>query len=213
MAFSISQFKSALERHGGPARNNLFEVSFNSPNSTRWSDSTFNNDDLRFFCKAATLPGISLTTFDYRPTNIEMPQSLPFAVNHEQLECVFIVDDRHRVYRYFHRWLQQIVNYNTDGYSPGSAVPSTAGSNGAQYPWEFGYKKEYSQIMTLRKFSRDLLADVAENQYICQMFGVYPTSIGSTTLSWEENDTYSVLPVSFSYTSLIMSGVAPNIET
>lgn len=208
MAFNIADFKSTIEKHGGPGKNNLFEVSLSSPKAL-WSDERFGNTDVKFFCKTATLPGISLSVFDYRPTNIEMPQSIPFAINHEQLECVFIVDDNHDVYRYFHRWMQEIVNYNHDGHSPESINPNSR-SGAYQYPYELGYKKDYAQTMTVRKYSKYQPTPAALNSYVCTLQGVYPTSIGSTTMSWED-DSYTTLSVSFSYSSIIMSGVQANV--
>ena len=208
MAFNIADFKSTIEKHGGPGKNNLFEVSLTSPKAL-WSDERFGNTDVKFFCKTATLPGISLSVFDYRPTNIEMPQSIPYALNHEQLECVFIVDDNHDVYRYFHRWMQEIVNYNTDGHSPESINPNCR-SGEYQYRYELGYKKDYAQTMTVRKYSKYQPTPSALNSYVCTLQGVYPTSIGSTTMSWED-DSYTTLSVSFSYSSIIMSGVQANV--
>ena len=211
MTFSIDAFKSAMDRYGGPARNNIFSVQFSSlQTGSAWETSEFNSRDLMFFCKAVTLPGISLSVFDYRPTNIEMPQSVPFAMNHEQLECVFIVEDQHKVYSYFHNWMQQIINYNTDGLSGGAVQSPSNDTNYYQMPYELGYKKDYVQTMTIRKYSKS--PTLNNDNYTCSIYGVYPTSIGSTTLSWDENDTYTVLPVSFSYTSFIMSGVTPNLE-
>lgn len=211
MTFSIDAFKSTMDRYGGPARNNIFSVQFSSlQTGSAWETLEFNSRDLMFFCKAVTLPGISLSVFDYRPTNIEMPQSVPFAMNHEQLECVFIVEDQHKVYSYFHNWMQQIINYNTDGLSGGAVQSPSNDTNYYQMPYELGYKKDYIQTMTIRKYSKS--PTINNDNYTCSIYGVYPTSIGSTTLSWDENDTYTVLPVSFSYTSLIMSGVTPNLE-
>ena len=209
MTFSIDAFKSTMDRYGGPSRNNIFSVQFSSlQNGSAWETQDFNSRDLMFFCKAVTLPGISLSVFDYKPTNIEMPQSVPFAMNHEQLECVFIVEDKHKVFSYFHNWMQQIINFNTDGVSGGVVQSPSNGTNFYQYPYELGYKKDYVQTMTIRKYSKSPGLD----GYTCSVYGVFPTSIGSTTLSWDENDTYTTLPVSFSYTSLIMSGVTPNLE-
>ena len=210
MPFNITQFKSVLEHYGGPSKNNLFEVRFSGA-QTPWADANFGNNELRFFCKTATFPGISLSVFDYRPNNIEVPQSLPFAVNHEQLECIFIVDDTHNVYSYFHRWMQEVVNYNTDGSSPDSVNPTFFGiDNHRHYPYEIGYKKDYAQTMTITKYAKHPTLGQQKPEYTCTLYGVFPTSIGSTSLSWED-DSYTVLPVSLSYSSFTMSGVQQNI--
>ena len=210
MAFNINEFSSKIQSYGGLARNNTFEVTFSpSDIADPLFSSEFPGSDLRFFCSNVTVPGISLATFDYRPTNVEMPQSIPFAMNHEQLETVFMVDDKHNVLRYFHKWMERVINYNTAG-DGATLLTGLRGSDGIQQPYEIGYKNDYTKIMTVRKFSRNILATnvIGESRfqlYTYKFEGVYPVQVGSLNLAWAENDTYTTLPVSFSYSSMKVS--------
>ena len=212
MPFNINTFKATLDKYGGLSRNNIFEVQFDSPNASKWMPVGYDSSDLPFFCKTVTFPGIGFGVFDYRPTNIELPRSVPFAMNHDQLECIFMVDDAHKMLAYFHKWSQQIINYNVNGKI-----------NTNQLPYELGYKKDYIQTMTIRKYSKNpvvtydtagLPISATNDSYVCQLSEVFPVAIGSLSLSWDENDTFSVLPVSFSYSSIIYSGseAATSIE-
>ena len=203
MAFNIDKFKSTIDKYGGIARNNLFEVQF----SGFEEDSTITKKDLVFFCSSVVFPGITLNVFDYRPNNVELAQSLPFSMGHEQLECIFLIDDRHKVLEYFHSWMKKIVNYSVDGVMDGPADGTSISNGGTQYPYEFGYKEDYAQTMQIKKYSK-----TSELVYQCNIKNVYPVNLGSSTLSWDNNDSYSTLPIAFSYTDFKMIGTTPNIS-
>ena len=203
MVFSIDQFRAALDRQGGLARINVFEVVFSATGTSQaWNTPEFNNGDLKFFCQTVTFPGVSVDVFDYRPNNIEVAQSMPYAIGHQQLECVFMVDDRHKVMNYFHQWMRRISNYA----SPvGDQNPLTQPKN--QFSYELGYKSDYAQSMSITMYSRSPVYENGVSQtngYLCRLTDVYPVQVGSLTLSWNANDEYGTLPVSLSYGSMEM---------
>lgn len=208
MPFNISEFKSAIEKRGGLARTNIFEVRFSSgtpfgvDNSKKWLSSEFNNRDLRFFCQTVTFPGIRLEVFNHRPNHNDPIQSIPFALGSSELECVFMLDDEHRVMNYMHSWMKRISNY-----SPASniGVPVTLASNTLLY--ELGYKKDYTQYMTIIMYSKSPsptgMGTVGIGDgYVCALSDVYPVAVGGTTLSWNASNEYGALPVSFSFSSM-----------
>lgn len=203
MPFNISEFKATLDKYGGISRNNLFEVQFTGFED----DNGMPKKDLVFFCSSVMFPGVTLNVFDYRPNNVELTQSLPFAMGHEQLECVFMVDESHKVLEYFHRWMQKIVNYSVDGIMDGPSLGTTSTNGGKQYPYEFGYKEDYVQTMLIKKYTK-----TSELVYQCSLKNVYPVNLGSATLAWDNNDSYTVMPIAFSYSDFKMSGAVPNLS-
>lgn len=202
MAFSIDAFKAALEKQGGLSRLNVFEVRFSrsavsgGSATPPWVGSGFDNRDLKFFCQTAVMPSIGVDVFSHRPNNIDLPQSIPYAIAKHDLECVFMIDDNHQVLDYFHNWMRNVVNFS----SRGMQAPSTSSEH---LVYEIGYKKEYTQNMDIIMYSRSPRG-VGASGYICRLSGVYPVQLGQLNLSWNANDEYGTLPVSFSYESFDM---------
>ena len=194
MAFSIDDFRAALDKYGGLARPNIFQVEFygNSKN-TLWVDPKFNNRDVPFFCQTITFPGTSVNTFEYRPNNLDIQRAMPVSIGYQQLECVFMIDNDYNVMDYLHTWMMQIVNYSGNVITPPSASPSTTNLQ----PYEIGYKKDYSQTMQITSYSKS--PGVSSNGYKCILYDVHPVQVGSVNLEWDNNQSYMTVPVSFSY--------------
>jgi hypothetical protein len=187
MAFNISEFKTVINRYGGPARKNLFEVSLNV------LDARTGRSDHTFFCKSVTVPGINLTVQDYRPNGFGLMQTIPTAISPDQLNCVFILDSQHIMLSFFHRWIQKVVNYDVSG-----GIFSQVDD---QLPYEFGYKDEYVTRMTIRHYSTDY-----NGFYEYTFEDVFPTQVSGTDLSWEDNDSYSTVTINFAYSSMKVDG-------
>lgn len=226
MPFNINEFKSAIEGRGGLARPNLFMVEFfnDRPNNSIWNNPEFNNRDLRFFCQTVTFPGLNVDVFEYRPNNIDTPQSIPIHINNQQLECVFMVDDTYKVLNYLHSWFRQVVNFSTSRV-PGTALalPGTDGTPNQQLSYELGYKKDYVQTMQITMYSRNpssvIQGDssnpnilVYNNKYVCRLYDVYPVQVGGVSLEWGANDTYTNVPVSFSYSAFEVTNMTNGVE-
>lgn len=186
MAFNINEFKSRVDRFGGPARTSLFTVELTS----RQGNPYIRDNELMFFCKNVTLPGIDVETITYRQNAIDLPQAFPTGISSQPLSCVFMLDSEHRVLSFFHGWMQKVVNYSTQGGSFSSVND--------QLPYELGYKDEYSCRMTIKYYTTDS-TNTNPRYYEVILDGVYPTTVQSLDLAWENNDSIAMLPVSFSY--------------
>lgn len=212
MAFSIDAFRSAIEAQGGLARVNLFNVRFSgfrsSGSVTDGESASFTNRDLEFFCQSVRFPGINVEVFNHRPNNIDNIQSIPYAIGHRQLECLFMVDDRHRVLNYFHSWMRKITNF-----SP-SAEQAPQLTSGQRLQYELGYKKDYIQNMSITMYSRSPQIGGRmgyANGYICNLTDVYPVEVGDVDLSWSDNDSYGTLPVALSYGSYELTPIVNGV--
>jgi hypothetical protein len=187
--FNISEFKSRIQRHGGPARTSLFVVRFSSVGTPSGFMSL---DDMRFFCQTITMPGINLELMPYRQGGIGYPEFMPMNATPDALNGVFMLDSNHRIMSFFHNWINSVVNVS------GSNGPSP---NGLERK-EINYKSEYTTTMEI-----DFFSTYDQNRfYRCIYDGVFPTQVGSLTLNWGDNDSIATMPVNFSYNRMRYSG-------
>lgn len=199
MTFNINQFKSKLDQFGGPAKNNLFVVEFYN------TDSDFvGNRELSFFCQTVTVPGINLSTADYNPRNFGMTESIPTGMTHTQFNAVFLCDSQHRIVSFFHEWIRNVVNFEDTG-------DFTNPRNPEQLPYEINYKSDYAVNASVKQYSTDAY-EFNPKFYECELTGVYPTDVATSTFSWD-NGEYTTLSVNFSYSSIKFKNQLPkNIE-
>lgn len=190
--FDLNAFKSRIDQYGGPARLSLFTVELFSSSSDWMEDS-----DLRFFCKSVTMPGMNLETAQYRPYGVGLVNTLPITMASTGVNAVFMLDNSHKVLSFFHEWIQSVYNYNT---SKGLLAPN--GRDNEQYPYELGYRNDYSLDMRIKYFS----SHDQTSYYEYLLRGVYPTEVGQIDLSWDSHDQTALLPVNFSYESIGVSG-------
>jgi len=201
MTFNISQFKSEMDKRGGPARGNLFEITIAplSDGATDASGNTIEARTLSFFCKNAQIPAITFNTTSYASVG-QMERQFTVGVTVAPVSLIFMVDSDHEILNYFHQWMQKIVNH---GNGPGSfdAVDG-------RLPYEIGYKDEYASTITIRHYSTE---SVDDKYYEVVLYNAHPFSIGDLDLAWEDNDSYLTLPVGFSYDNILYSGTKTGI--
>lgn len=194
MTFYINEFKSVMNKYGGPAMSSLFEVEL-SPSSidgTSIAPNIISTSDLRFFCQSATVPGVNLETTYYKPSGVGMSESMPMTIAPDTLNCVFLLDSNHRVMTFFHRWISSVMNVTGSG-------DTTTGLPVHQIE----YKSRYAaSSMIVRHYSTyDPL-----RSYEFQFSGVYPTQVSPVDLRWSEKDTPATITVNFSYSKMLYSG-------
>jgi hypothetical protein len=187
--FNISEFKSRINRFGGPARTSLFVVTFSPRGIPREFITT---ENLRFFCQTITMPGVNLELMPYRQSGIGYPEFMPMNVAPDSLNGVFMLDSSHVIMSFFHNWINSVVNVN------GDVGPNSRGVEQK----EINYKSDYTTTMEI-----DFFTTHDQNRfYRCIYDGVFPTQVGSLTLNWSDNDSIATLPVNFSYSKMRYSG-------
>lgn len=189
--FSINDFKSKLDRYGGPANPSLFSVHLFNKRPT--ADDF--DPELTFFCHRATLPGINFVTQPHRPDNMGIAQHMPVGIEAQSLECMFIIDDNHKIFEFFHKWTSKVINYSAFN---GKYMVRAGTTDHA--PYEINYKSEYSKVMVIRHYSLN------GETYEMTFDGVYPTDIASLQLSWNDSGAME-LPVHFSYSSFTNTSI------
>ena len=151
--------------------------------------------DLSFFCRTASLPEIAVQTTPFKPKGFGPSEQRPTSFDYAPLPTVFMVDSSVGVTKFFHRWMQEITNYDVSG-GYFSESPS------ALLPYEFGYKDDYACQMEIIVY-----AGGSENRFYKYNFSnVYPISVGSTDVAWENAAEVMTLPVIFAYDELKVDG-------
>lgn len=195
MPFNLNEFKSTMNKYGGPARKNLYVVEIS--NGPVQSDG-MTARDLRFFCQTATVPGFNYAVADYFPNGFGVKQSIPISVNQDPFNAVFMLDSDHMVIRFFHQWMQAIINYN---YSNGAFSQV-----GGQLPFEVGYKKDFACIITIKQYSTDSTAD-SSTYYEYTLYDAFPTQVSGVDVSWADNDSFATTTINFAYSHMSVSAM------
>lgn len=196
MPFNISRFKSTVDKYGGPAKSSLFEVILSKPATP---NSRINNEDLTFFCTRVNFPGIAIENQTFTAV-AQRPIQFPSTISNNPISALFMVDSDHEVLKFFHNWMQQVLNYSTkDGNF--AAIGETPGD--LQLPYELGYKDDYACDMIIRHHS---IASTGGKYYEVTLHKIYPFVLGDLELAWDDNDSFSVVPVQFAYDKIWYSG-------
>lgn len=185
MAFNINEFKSKVNKYG-VAKDNLFLVEINGPAL----GAEFPQSDLRFFCRSVEVPGLTAQTAEYQNQGHGHQEKRVTNMSFDDLQMIFMVDSAFRVQQYFHRWMQAVVNYDNRDY-------------GREYngmlPFEVAYKDKVKGKVTVSAYGFNDRALA----YSFQFEEAYPISLGTTSLSWENNDSILTLPVAFTFSRFI----------
>ena len=195
MAFNISRFKTTLDKYGGPARANLFEVTISKGSEP---NSKMNSQDLTFFCSNIIFPGIAIETQQMTAV-AQRPRLFPTTIQNQPINAGFMVDSDHEVLKFFHNWTQRVLNYSSkDG--PYAAIGD---DNNLQLPYELGYKEDYVCTISIKSHSTE---SVGSKYYETILYNAFPIAVGDMTLAWSDTDQFLQLPVTFSYDKIYYSG-------
>lgn len=208
-AFNINDFKSTMDKYGGPAKSNLFTATIVfSVGSGQISTVEPGRKaeyippvDLKFFCSEVSLPPVNLNVASYRANSIDLAQNMPINLTTPSINTTFMLDSDHRVISFFHSWMQEIINYNIGG-GLLSAI------NGDHLPYEIGYKSDYACTLIINHFKTDSVGELSE-AYEYTFLNAYPTEVGGKALSWAPSDSISTMSVNFTASSFNFSASDP----
>jgi hypothetical protein len=188
MVFNISEFTSRISKRGGLAKNNLFVARFTLPPALSDLQEIIGTEDMSFLCKTVSIPNIDLDFIDIRPQGFGKPEHRPHEFRMGDLSAIFMVDAEFDSKKFFHRWMQHIVNYSDYG---GTFQMDSAN----KLPYEFEYKESYAGTLEILVYSNN----DANRVYSYRFGNVFPLSIGSVDFSWENSAEVLNLPVNFAF--------------
>lgn len=193
MAFNIKEFSSQINTLG-VAQSNLF-VSLLSPPAGL--NGKITAQELRFLCRTVDVPEMAVATTDFRPMGMGAFERRPTSFTYSPFNAVFIVDSKFRVLNFFHAWMQTIVNYDAQG------GPASTSRTGARL-YEFGFKEDYVSNMSVVIFSSPV--DDSSLTYTYTFGNIFPINIGNITVAWENEAELLLLPVTFTFDTLVVDG-------
>jgi hypothetical protein len=195
MAFNIRDFSSTVNRSGGLATNNLFITTITNPSQPGFGNAFELEDarELSFLCRTVSLPGMELSTAEISPSGFGHKHRSPIGMQHGQLTTVFMVNSNFNTLSYFQKWMQAIINFDSEG-----------GSFGDEYL--MSYKDDYATTITVDVYGKQ----EASNAFRYTFSNAYPTSMGEIQLAWENQAEIMTLPVTFTYDYVTTSGLTGN---
>jgi len=130
--------------------------------------------DTSFSCSAAVLPGLSLSTFDFRAGEPNLTKR-PYDVIYEDVKLTFQISEKMKEHDFFEQWINFIYDNNTK---------------------TFRYPKDYYADISIIQLDNSL----SELKWI-NLIDAYPTSISEVALSYDSTNTISTFEVGFAYRS------------
>jgi len=189
MTFNISEFSAQINRKG-LAKNNLFFVTITPPNM----DVGVPAGDLSFLCRSVQIPGLNIDTTGIQNQGYGRPESRPTGMSFENLETEFMVDSDFGVSRFFHRWVQRVVNYdNSAGYNY---------EHQKMLPFETNFKHNYAGTIVVFVYSYG-----EDMKYRYEFQNAFPIQTGSVTHAWADQTEVLTMPISFAYDSYRVDGL------
>lgn len=186
MAFNITEISSAINKHGGLAKPNMFFVLITPPRKLLSSDYP---RDAMFFCDSAVLPGINFGAQPIRSVGYGTIEQRPIEAGFSQVNTTFIVDANGKAFRFFQQWLALINNWSRE---PIGIMRGTDLEYG-----EWNYPTTYEGIVEIHSLNPTGPQGTEIITY--QLMKAFPIQVGDISVAWENNDSFMKLPVQFAY--------------
>lgn len=191
MAFNLSEFQAQIGKHG-LARSNVFM--FRITKIPAFIQSEIPANELVFFCKGVDLPSLTLLTEEYYAQGFGARERRPTGLDLPLLPTTFFIDSSHKILKFFHAWMQAIVNYDVE-----AGILSEVDG---RVPFEYEYRDNYIGEAEVLFYS----PNYPDKYYTYKFHNIHPIEVGTISLAWESNDELAILPVSFSYDTVKLDG-------
>lgn len=205
MTFNINDFKSAVQNHGGLARNNKYRVMIPIPvvllSSQDSEKTTATVRDIEYFADSARAPGIAMSVHPALRYGYGSVERKPFSPLFTDITFTFLCDGKGDIRRYFTRWMKGINNFDL-------REGITTEKFGNQGTYELSYKQEYMVDLSVESYND---AGEVTNKVILRE--AYPIFVGELGYNWVDPN-FSRLPVTFTmidwYEEEVNNGTANN---
>jgi len=209
--YNINKFTQAINENGGLYKPSLFYVEIFPHNPAEWwggNGGAIDIDSYRFLCNSASLPGIQILASDHRRQNFGSMDRRPYNVQTTDIPLTFFIDGAGTVPNFFNLWTRNIINYDST-----NGELQESGSHGAHL-FETAYRDRYlcKVVITCLSgagFGDEPAATFENNSQFNVNSGfkimqytlteAWPLQVGDVTVAWSETDTFSTLPVQFTF--------------
>jgi hypothetical protein len=195
MAFNIAEFQAQIAKKG-LAKNNLFYTRITLPNSLSFIEEQVSTRELSFLCQSVSIPSMSIEYTEFQPFGFGKHEKRASDFKAGDLSMIFMVDSKFSTMKFFKRWMQAVVNYNSyDGHN--QMDPQ------GKLPYEFAYKEDYAGTLEVLVFS----GSDGNNAFHYKFGNVYPVSMGQMDAAWGNTGDVMTVPVGFAFDKMKMDGV------
>lgn len=192
--FNIKNFREEINKNG-ILQDNRYIVSFNPPEYLK-SEKT---DQLTLRCESAQIPGVSFATVDGPPRIGYGPvETVPYGVIFDDVGLNFLLDAKANVHQLFYKWMNSIVNYQSQGHS---SLKEARGPVSGMKPFEVGYKDKYSTDIDITVYNHSGEGNEAGTKVMAvKLYRAFPKSLPTFDVAWQSTNSPIKLPVRFAYT-------------
>lgn len=195
MAFNINEMLGTISDVNGLTRSAKFFCEIYPPSNVGIDRSIY------FLCENAMLPGLGLQTEEVKMFGYGTAEKRPYGIAFNDVPVTFLSDANGKVFKFFHKWLQSIYNFN------GSTNPNATSTSGLP-SGSFEYPNSYYGTVQISHF------DEASNEVITfKLNEAYPISVGDIQVDWGMSDQIMRIPVSFAYTYWDAQTIDPGVVT
>ena len=195
---SLNDFKTHITKEGIVSQNR-YDVFFYRSNSD-WKTSP---RDLTFRCDSLNIPGIQITTADYKLYGGQPTLKIPNSRVHDDVQITFLTMGKMTDKYFFEEWLGSISDFSSNSISYYNDVASDIDIDVYN---ESPQKTAISSglVGAVDPAVYKLFADTVEFKpiYTVQLIKAIPTRIESVQVGWADTDTPLKYTVNFAYESL-----------
>lgn len=149
-------------------------------------------------CESVQMPGMSFATIDGPPRPGYGPiEAVPYNTIFDDVTLTFVVDARSDVHRFFYKWMNSVVNFNSKGQSK---LRDADGPVVGMKTFEVGYKDKYVTDITIEVYDSSTGSDAGAKVMTAKMYRAFPKVLPSFDLSWGSSDDVVRLSIPFTYT-------------
>lgn len=213
MSFNINRLKQNINDYGY-LKNNKFEVFVQAPNFLQNKRINVNgreinikdiNDLLRFRIEQVSIPGVSLMSSDVNRYGIGPTQKMPYNAQFSDINFSILIDRNTDLWDFWYTWTNSIFNFNGNEPNGNNII------TGKRIPtYTVKYKDDITSVMMIVMYN-----DLGETVKTVNLYDAFPSSLGSTTLAWNDGMSLMRLSVAITYSTytIVGSDLRSNVET
>ena len=146
------------------------------------------NPNLFFLCDSASLPGVGWQADEIRMSGYGNVEKRPLAPVFNDINLSFYNDSNSKVLGFFHRWMQNVYNFN-------ASINPSGTTNAGQPMMTLNYPDEYRGVVEITHYD-----DAGDEVVRYSLQDAYPIAVGDIGVDWNNSDTLVKVPVTFAYT-------------